>query len=209
MSKLLLKNRDYTFIIARTPHTCSETDPYFLHWREAQTAIIKLAKKCQEYDPDGICIYDAVAPFIKYEKTDVTKIAEILQKKHPVPEIDAIAPLEDALSHYFARRESKQYNNGETILVLLDKKPLRSDRLTEIIIAATEKVNVRQETGHTYELAISFVQIGEDKNTAEFLEFLDDDLQKIGAKHDIVDAKKWYDLEQYSIHRLLEDALFD
>ncbi len=209
MSKLLLNNRDYTFILGRSPETWSEENPYFLHWREAHTAIIKLAKRCQEYDPNGICVYYAFQPFEKYDKTDVDKIAEMLQKKAPPQESDIIPSLEDALNNYFNRRDSQKYNNGETIFLLLDKKPHNYKKLINIIVEATKKVNIRQETGTTYELALSFIQIGDDIDTTEFLKFIDDDLQTIGAQHDIVDANKWYVIERDSIQKLLEDALFD
>lgn len=210
IAKSMLDNRDYSFILARSPESWAYKDPSFIHWKQAETAIIKIAKQCQEYDPDGICVYSAIEPFEKYNKTKVAKLAQILRRQNP-PEIkiDPSAPLEDALNNYFLRRESYIYRNGEIILVFLDKKPEQYERLFEVIIEATKKVTPTRQRGKIYELGISFIQIGEDKETADFLDFLDDDLQTIGAKHDIVDAKNWLTINKLAIDKFLKDALFD
>lgn len=58
------------------------------------------------------------------------------------------------------------------------------------------------------ELSISFIQVGSDGKAAKYLNELDDDLEKSGAKFDIVDAmtkdemegKSFLDVVQMSIH---------
>ena len=68
-------------------------------------------------------------------------------------------------------------------------------------------------TSHTLEadgdLAVQFVQIGQDPNATSFLKKLDDDLVKAGAKFDIVDAKTMDDLENMSITQVLLAAVND
>ncbi len=111
------------------------------------------------------------------------------------------------LNSYFLRRERYIYRNGEIILVFLDTRPINFQRLFEIVIEATKKVNPSKERRKIYELGISFVQVGDEPRTAKFLSFIDCDLEKIGAKHHIVDSKNWLSLKQMSVQEFLKDAL--
>lgn len=74
---------------------------------------------------------------------------------------------------------------------------------------ATEKIDLIPGTENSYELGISFLQIGEDPATKEYLTYLDDHLVEAGAKCDIVDTKLWYEIKQKSLTDILIHALVD
>ncbi len=59
-----------------------------------------------------------------------------------------------------------------------------------------------------YKLSILFIQVGENESVRQFLSFLDDDLEKLGA-HDLIDAKPWEAIRQTSLSAFLEGALTD
>ncbi|MEG4291767.1 hypothetical protein Q5692_21100 [Microcoleus sp. C2C3] len=53
----LLEDRDYTIIIARSDASRDPQHPWYEEWIEAQASLIDLAKKCQQFDSDGITLY--------------------------------------------------------------------------------------------------------------------------------------------------------
>ncbi|NEN93793.1 MAG: hypothetical protein F6K48_34925 [Okeania sp. SIO3H1] len=205
----LLKNRDYTFIFARSFESWSSSNLYYEDWIAAQIKIIDLAKHCQSLDSDGITVYLASSPFLKHTNTEVVKLAQLFQLKNPPEIIDVVSSLEDALDDYFQRRDAKQTKNGDIILVLVDKISDEQEALVNLIINATEKIDLIPGTENSYELGISFLQIGEDPPTTECLTFLDDHLVNAGAKCDIVDTKFWYEIKQKSLTDILIHALVD
>lgn len=165
---------------------------YYEDWISAQIKIIDLAKHCQSLDDDGITVYLASSPFLKHTNTEVIKVAQLFQLKNPPEKIDLVSSLEDAIEDYFERRDAKQTKNGDILLVLVDKVYDEQECLVNLIINATKKIALIPDTENSYELGISFLQIGEDTATKECLTFLDDHLVEVGAKCDIVDTKFWY-----------------
>lgn len=205
----LLKNRDYTFIFARSIESWSPSHPYYEDWRAAQIQIIDLAKHCQSLDKDGITVYFASNPFLKHTNTEVIKLAQLFQVKNPPERMDLVTSLQDAIDDYFKRRDAKQTKNGDIILVLLDKIYDEQETLINMIIEATEKIDMIPGTDNSYELGISFLQVGEDETTKKYLTFLDDNLIEAGAKCDIVDTKLWYEIKHNSLKDILIHALLD
>ncbi len=205
----LLENRDYTFIFARSLQSWSSSHPYYEHWLAAQAKIIDLAKRCQSLDHDGITVYLASSPFIKHTNTEVLKLAQLFQIKNPPETMDLVSSLQDAIDDYFQRRDAKKTKNGDIILVLVDKISNEQEALINLIRNATEKIDLIPGTENSYELGISFLQIGEDPATKECLTYLDDHLVEVGAKCDIVDTKLWYEIKQQSLTDILIHALVD
>jgi hypothetical protein len=73
----------------------------------------------------------------------------------------------------------------------------------KVIIEASRQMD-RDE-----ELAISFMQIGSDREATRFLKALDDELQGAGAKFDIVDTVTVEDLEDMTLTEVLLNAIND
>ncbi|MDF0552383.1 hypothetical protein [Kamptonema sp. UHCC 0994] len=209
MSINLLNDRDYVIILARSGASREQNHPLYEHWLAAQASLIDLAKKCQELDSDGLTVYEASTPLWKYENTDVKRLAEILQRQNTTPDpanltkIHLQEALSDALSDYFKRKASSKAKKGTIIVVVIDENQEDSKLVAEIIINAANKIARDEEIG------ISFIQIGEDLEIRKFLTYLDDNLQQVGAKFDIVDTKFWQEIKKSSIVQFLIGAIND
>ncbi len=209
MPTKLLEDRHYTIIIARSDASRDPQHPLYEEWIEAQASLIDLAKKCQEFDSDGITVYEASTPMWKYENSNVARLAEILQRQNTEPDaakptaINLAEPLTTAFSDYFQIKTKGAGKKGAIIVAVLDEKPENSAAIAEIIVSAANKVDRDEEIG------VSFIQIGEDLKTREFLIYLDTNLQAQGAKFDIVDTKFWYEIKRSSVVQFLIGAIND
>ncbi len=206
----LLKNRDYTIIIARSLASRNPDHPWYQEWVEAQASLIDLAKKCQEFSSEGLTLYEASSFLKKYEQTTVAKLATILQENNRddniiQSEINLVEAIADALSHFFLEKEAGiSPSKREIMIVVLDQHGIDGiGELQNLIIKATTMMENNEELGMT------FIQIGDDAMTRQFLTGLDDDLIQVGAQFDIVDTKYWHDVKRPSIRQFLIDALFD
>ena len=93
--------------------------------------------------------------------------------------------------------------NGETIIVITDGVPNNRMGVTSVIVEASRQME-RDE-----ELAISFIQVGSEPKVTRFLKSLDDQLQGIGAKFDIVNTVTVDDIEDMTLTDVLLNAIVD
>ncbi|NET31756.1 MAG: hypothetical protein F6K19_07105 [Cyanothece sp. SIO1E1] len=203
MPATLLKNRDYTVIVAKND-TKTPLTPIGLEadWQVAQNSIIALAKKCEELDPDGITIYIASDPFQKYEHATSATLAQLFQTQFSTATTDLEASLKAALDSYFDRKsKGLTRENGEIITAILDREPKDRMAIVKLLVAATEQMDSQEELG------VMFAQIGEDFVTRGFLQALDDCLNAAGAKFDIADTQVLVELQEEDIAEFLMAAL--
>lgn len=211
MNTSLLNNRDYTVIIAKTTVDTGTKPPGFAdRWVAAQTAVLKLIQICETFDPDGITVYlSERSPqegciFKKYGQVKSADLTQVIEAGYPPGNINLLAVLQTALDDYFVRKAAGNTKaNGEMILVLLDGEP--SDRLAvaKAIKAATHKLEADAELG------IGFIQIGEDMIARGYLSALDDNLQGLGAKFDIVHTALLEAIEPDALTAFLTKVLQD
>jgi hypothetical protein len=205
----LLEDRDYTIIIARSDASRHHQHPWYEEWVEAQASLIDLAKKCQQFDSDGITLYEASTPMWKYKNSNVARLAEILQRQNTEPdsanptEINLEEALKASFSDYFANKTDGKGKKGAIIVAVLDQKPAQVAAVAEIIVSAANKIDKDEEIG------VSFIQIGDDLTTREFLTDLDTNLQDRGARFDIVDTKFWHEIKRSSVVQFLIGAIND
>ena len=205
----LLEDRDYTIIIARSDASRHHQHPWYQEWIEAQASLIDLAKKCQQFDSDGITVYEASTPMWEYKNSNVARLAEILQRQNTEPdsanptEINLEEALKASFSDYFASKSNAKGKKGAIIVAVLDQKPANATAVAEIIISAANKIDKDEEIG------VSFIQIGDDLKTREFLTDLDTHLQDRGARFDIVDTKFWHEIKRSSVVQFLIGAIND
>jgi len=205
----LLEDRDYTIIIARSDASRHHQHPWYQEWVEAQASLIDLAKKCQQFDSDGITLYEASTPMWKYKNSNVARLAEILQRQNTGPdsanptEINLEEALKASFSDYFANKTDGKGKKGAIIVAVLDQKPAQVAAVAEIIVSAANKIEKDEEIG------VSFIQIGDDLKTREFLTDLDTHLQDRGARFDIVDTKFWHEIKRSSVVQFLIGAIND
>ncbi|MBN3911037.1 MAG: VWA domain-containing protein [Nostoc sp. NMS1] len=201
----MMSDRDYTLIIDKsgsmsTPDQVGGRS----RWEIAQESTLALARKAEQFDPDGITVYLFSGRFKRYDDVTSAKVAQIFLENDPAGTTNLAGVLQDALNNYFQRKAAgKTKPNGETILVITDGEPDDRKAVFEVIIHATRQME-RDE-----ELAISIIQVGSDAQATKFLKALDDQLQSVGAKFDICDTVTLDDLEEMSLADVLSNAITD
>lgn len=201
----MMSDRDYTLIIDKsgsmsTPDQAGGRS----RWEIAQESTLALARKCEQFDPDGITVYVFSGRFKRYENVTSAKVAQIFQENDPAGTTNLASVLQDALNNYFKRKTAGTTQpNGETILVITDGEPDDRKAVFEVIIQATRQMERDEELG------ISIIQVGSDPQATKFLKALDDQLQSVGAKFDICDTVTLDDLEEMSLADVLMNAIAD
>ncbi|QMS86622.1 VWA domain-containing protein [Nostoc edaphicum CCNP1411] len=201
----MMSDRDYTLIIDKsgsmsTPDQVGGRS----RWEIAQESTLALARKAEQFDPDGITVYVFAGRFKRYDDVTSAKVAQIFLENDPAGTTNLAGVLQDALNNYFQRKAAgKTKANGETILVITDGEPDDRKAVFEVIIHATRQMERDEELG------ISIIQVGSDAQATKFLKALDDQLQSVGAKFDICDTVTLDDLEEMSLVDVLTNAITD
>ncbi len=201
----ILQNRDYTLIIDKSGSMSIQDQPGGRsRWQEAQESTLALAAKCEEFDPDGITVYVFARRFKRYDNVTASKVTQVFQENDPMGSTDLAAVLQDAVDNYFARKAAGEAKaHGETILAITDGEPDDRKAVMEVIIKASRKIDRDDE------LTMSFIQVGKDPQAKRFLKALDDELQSVGAKFDIVDTVTIDDMEDMTLAEVLLNAIID
>jgi uncharacterized protein with von Willebrand factor type A (vWA) domain len=201
----IVQDRDYTLIIDKSGSMSTPDQPGGRsRWNAAQESTLALARKCEQFDPDGITVYLFSGRFKRYDDVTAEKVAQIFQENDPSGTTDLAGVLKDATDKYFQRKAAGQTKaNGETILVITDGEPDDRKAVMRVIIEASRHMD-RDE-----ELAISLIQVGNDATATRFLKVLDDELQGAGAKFDLVDTITLDDMENFSLTEVLLNAIND
>lgn len=200
-----MQDRDYTLIIDKSGSMSTPDQPGGRNrWDAAQESTLALARKCEQFDPDGITVYLFSSRFKRYDNVTSSKVAQIFQENDPAGSTNLAAVIKDATAQYFQRKASGQTKpNGETILVITDGEPDDRKAVMVAIVEASRQME-RDE-----ELAISMIQVGNDATATQFLKALDDQLQGIGAKFDICDTITLDDMADMSLSEVLLSAISD
>lgn len=179
-----MSQRDYVVCLDKSgsmgePHRKGNTTQN--RWQAAQESVMALARKAGETDPDGIDVYTFNTGFTKYESTTADKVASLFSTETPMGGTDFVPVLTDVLKQHFSKQQ-----RPTTVIVLTDGAPTNGktgeDAVAKLITDAANRIEGDAE------LAIGFIQVGDDVQAAAFLKRLDDDLQSKGAKFDIVDT---------------------
>jgi von Willebrand factor type A domain. len=200
----MLANRDYTLILDKSGSmSIRDQAGGKSRWQSAEESTIALANKCEEFDPDGITVYTFSSKFRRYDNVTSAKVEQIFRENEPVGGTNLTAVLQDAINNYLQRRNQGRTKSGETILVVTDGEPDDRKSVFEVIIQATKQLQSDEE------LAISFIQVGNDPQAKQFLKALDEQLMSVGAKFDIVDTVTISDMEDMTLSEVLLNAITD
>ncbi len=151
----MLEDRDYTLILDKSGSMSTPDQPGGrTRWDAAQESTLALARKCEQFDPDGITVYLFSGRFKRYDNVTTNKVAQIFQENDPMGSTNLASVLQDATHQYFQRKLAGQTKpNGETILVITDGEPDDRKAVMKVIIDASRQMD-RDE-----EFAISFIQV--------------------------------------------------
>lgn len=171
-------------------------------WDYAQEQTLAIARECAKFDSDGIDVVVFSGTPKQYTGTTPDKVAQVFAENSPSGGTDTAAALKLVLDGYNQRKTA---GNAKPIIVvcITDGAPNDQSAVDKVII---DHANTMQEDGET---GITFIQIGKDTGARAFLKHLDDDLQGLGAKFDIVDTKNEEEMDNLSINDLLVQAITD
>ncbi|CDN14237.1 MAG: VWA domain-containing protein [Richelia sp.] len=201
----MTSDRDYTLIIDKSG-SMSTTDQVGgkSRWEIMQESTLALARKCEQFDPDGITVYLFSGKFKRYDDVTSQKVTQIFLENDPVGTTNLGSVLQDATNNYFQRKAAgKTKPNGETIAVVTDGEPDDRRAVFEVIINASRQMEKDEELG------ITFIQVGADVQASKFLKALDEKLQDVGAKFDICDTITLDDMEDLTFAEVLMNAVSD
>lgn len=164
-------------------------------WQEAAEFTTAYARFVDTVDEDGLTVITFNSNPALFDNVKADKVAEIFTNNRPGGSTNLAAALKIALDKKFA------VGKNAVILCLTDGAPDSQSAVKDVITDAANKIE-RDE-----QLAIQFVQIGDDAGAAAFLAELDDNLK--GAKFDIVNSLTREQAEGYTVEQLLWQALND
>ena len=201
----MLENRDYTLIIDRSSSMSTLDQPEGRsRWAVLEECTLALARQCEEFDLDGLTVYFFSHHFKRYRNITSSKVKQIFQENEPQGSSNLCVVLQDAINNHFQRKAVEQTKaKSETIIVITDGEPDNRMGVTDVIVEASQRME-RDE-----ELAVSFIQVGSDPKVSRFLKSLDNQLQDIGAKFDIVDTVTIDDMKNMTLRDVLLNAIVD
>lgn len=162
-------------------------------WEEAQETIFGLASELAKHDSDGIDVVVFGASVEVFEGVTPAKVSDIFSSRSP----RGSTPLAEALQAVDALNAD---GKKAVAICFTDGEPDSQTQAADAIRAIADK----QESDDNFTLL--FVQIGNDAAAANFLAYLDDNLN---AKFDIVDTIKAAEADKMEPLDLINKAIND
>jgi Mg-chelatase subunit ChlD len=198
--------RQYVLIVDRS-YSMLTRDGKGTRWTSACAAVQKLITTMFEYDVDNsvpVYVFDHETTFVG-ECTDVRDVINVFKEIQPRGSTDLAGALGMAMEAYAGTsRPNYAVVPGTTFVVIVDGSTDDDQAVKSVLQRFADPANGYVEN-HT-QIAVSFIQIGDDSAATRFLQDLDDNLKPL----DIVDHK-FDDIlnEVGGVDRILLDAIFD
>jgi uncharacterized protein with von Willebrand factor type A (vWA) domain len=196
-----LKKYDFVLLIDKSGSMGEKDGGTQTRWKRAEEATIALARKCAEFDDDGITVIPFAGNFKEYKNVGggEDQVKQIFKDNEPGGSTDTAKALKHVLDGYFGGSKEKPV----LIICITDGEPTDEKALVNVIIDATKKMDADEQVG------ITFLQVGKDADAQKFLKRLDDNLVTEGAKFDIVDTKTFEEIEEMPMAEVLMQAILD
>lgn len=180
-----LQTRDYTLILDKSGSMGAhfDTPNKASRWNYLKETTIAVAQKFHEVDTDGMTLILFSSNVLRKDSVKPDEVAAIFDGTEPTGGTDLARAINEAANNYFDRRTKGQAKSGgEYFMVMTDGEPDNQNAVAKAIVAISKKLNSANEMNFT------FVQVGQDEKAKKYLQRLDDQLEKEGAKYDIVDT---------------------
>lgn len=171
-------------------------------WEAARETTVGLAHALAQYDDDGIDLGMFNTAF-KFHEGVTPDTVDNVWKEHFPTSGTRLAPALKAAIDRAQGRKKKPEDKSELIVVITDGEPEDQAEVKRTIIDAANRQTNDED------MAILFVQFGRDPGATAFLKSLDDDLQKAGAKFDIVDLTTEEEIAGSTPIQIIEKAFND
>lgn len=203
--KMDLRNFDFKIAVDKSGSMSGK------RWKRAHEISKAIVAVCEQYDSDGIDLYVFDSKVTEFKNTTSGKVDEIFRTVTPSGGTMMAPVFEAALPKYFQKKgflsgifQKKEDETKPVILIIFtDGEPYDRTETMNSIISITKQIQSREEVG------ISILQVGDDRDATKFLEFLDDNLVKNGAKFDIVDTKTYEVAQGMGAEEIITNALTD
>jgi hypothetical protein len=189
--------RDYILAVDASSSMGMKLKSGLTRWESVAEAAFGLAMAVEKLDPDGIEVYTFASKVKEFGNATAQTIADIFRDQEPFGSTNLTALLDLLLLKKW------QPEVPMTLLVITDGQPDDKASVAQTLIKATKRMSADEQ------LAISFVQVGDDPGATSFLTFLDDELVHMGAKFDIVDTFPASQFGDRPISELLLAAIQD
>lgn len=195
-----LSKYDFVFLIDKSGSMGERLSDGRTRWEAAREATESWARDAEAYDKDGLTVIVFNNTFTEYKNTKADEVKRVFTENKPGGGTTLHTPLEYVLNQYAGVKGAKPL----LMFVVTDGAPESRDQVAKVIASATQKMNADEE------IAIQFLQIGDDSEATKFLASLDDDLQKTHkAKYDIVDTNTFAEAGKLTFEALCEKTLND
>ncbi|MEI8365811.1 MAG: VWA domain-containing protein [Parachlamydiaceae bacterium] len=188
--------RDYVLIIDKSGSMAHPDMPNGqTRWKAAEETVYALAAKVFEFDPDGLDVWLFSNNNRCYRNVRPERVQQVFQENEPCGGTAMAEVLKNAFDEYFTKRDAgKAKPNGEAIFVITDGEPDNKEAVISTIVGASLRLRA------TDNLAVHFVQVGNDPVSTQFLKTLDEDLvSKHKITYDFIKTIKIGDLENQGI----------
>jgi Mg-chelatase subunit ChlD len=199
-----LKKYDFVVMIDKSGSMSTTDCPGGIsRWKHVEEQALNIARKCAEFDDDGIDVVVFASQAKEYHGVTPDKVAQVFKENSPNNSTDTARAVRLVADAYFERKRNNKVVKPCIVICFTDGQPDSQSDLEKVIINAANKLDNENE------LSFSFIQVGKDPNARQFLKSLDDELQKKGAKFDIVDTKDDSEMENMTVEEILMEAVTD
>jgi len=149
-------------------------------WDYAQENVLAIARECMKYDDNGITVGVFANSLKLYEnvKDGAAELKKIFSENGPGGSTDTAGALKKVINEYLNSDRKKPI----IVVTITDGHPDDAAAVKKVIVDTTKAISAREEVG------LEFIQVGKDPGAKEFLNDLDNNMAKEGAKLDIVNC---------------------
>ncbi len=206
---------DFMVLVDKSRSMALEDEKGRTGWQETQEYLANIVQEAIKYDKHGIdaCFFGSQTFWCKHVESE-EKLVQTFDQMRPEGSANLADALQEAFNKHFKRK--KENPDQKTILlVITEAAPDDKEKVENAIVACTQKIN-KKEIFHYHhhkkslEIGIRFFHVGADQGAVAFLNELDGDLEKKGAKADIVDTGQVQELAGANLVReAFINALFE
>lgn len=171
-------------------------------WDWCENEMMRFSNLTSGFLRQGMKVVMFASDQTSYSNVRLHQIAQIFHRNYPSGSTNAAPALKAQLDWYFQNRvNARQNTRPVAIAIITDGLPNNTRALKKAIVDATRSMQRPDE------IAITFLQVGNDRNGIKLAHELDDDLVRQGAMFDIVDSKDFSELLQIGLARALVDSI--
>ncbi len=201
----ILGNRDYYLVVDKSGSEGSETDTPSgqTRWDYQMESLLAIATQLDKFDPDGSTLVTFAGSHDMLSNQPADRIRQVLKGTYPMGGT-VMAPAFQAVFDDYLRNKAAGNTkpNGAILVCMTDGQPQDENAVAKAIVNFTKKLSDGRE-----EFGIEILQVGRDAHATAFLERLNDNLAKEGAKYDIVNCIGVDDVEKIGLEAALYKSL--